>query len=65
MVNIYIGSCENTQRPFSMDDPNDEQSLDNWELLVSEKDAEMALSELVEKANNEEFSLENSWLRIK
>jgi hypothetical protein len=64
MTKIYIGSADNTKRPFSIDDPLDEQSLDNWKLLASGDTAIEALTDLVELANDEQFSIENNWLRV-
>lgn len=63
-MKIYIGDANETKRPFSTDDPNDNQSYDNWRIIVDEKTPEQALSELMEILNNDDYSLDNSWLRM-
>lgn len=64
-MKIYIGDVNETKRPFSMDDPNDKQSYDNWRIIVDEKTPEQALSELMEILNNDDYSLDNNWLRMR
>lgn len=64
MIKIEIACADNEQRPNS---PFDEgiNSDSHWVLLASGETAFEALYELVELANDEQFSLENNWLRIK
>lgn len=61
---VYLGSADDTRRPYSLDDPLNEQPLDNWRLVAQGDTAEKALEDLIEECNSENVETTNSWLRL-
>ena len=62
MLYLQIANSDDTCRD---DSPIDDTEDKHWTTLVEGCDAKAVLETLVEMANDEEFSLENNWLRIK
>jgi len=60
---VEIASADDVDRP----DPkmNNTQQQEDWDIIAVGTTPEEVLKDLVESANNENFSLENSWLRIR
>lgn len=61
---IYVGSAHDTVRPYSFDDPENLQPLDNWLLVGQGTTCEQALLDFIEGLNAEEIDLTNSWVRL-
>lgn len=61
---IYVGSANDTVRPYSLDDPDNSQPLDNWLLVGQGETCEQAVSEFIEALNSEQISVDNSWVRL-
>lgn len=60
MIRILLASAAIENRP----DREDIKDITNWTLIASGRNYEEALENLVEAANNEDFSVENNWLMI-
>ena len=60
MIYVKIASANDDNRP----DREDIKSEDNWTIVAQGVTYQQVLTCLVEAANDEEFSIENSWLRI-
>ena len=57
---IEIASCDSEEQRPGRGDKNPK----NWEAIASGNTAQEALIELIEQANNENFTIANSWLGL-
>lgn len=62
MLYVEIASADDVKKPKNNKSTKDSK---HWNCIVVAETAEQTLDKLIELANNEGFSIENNWLRVR